>query len=140
MLTIYQQSTQVIENSLISSAGKLVVHEAWDEPTSVNPQGEHGNVSLHYEGRAAILSVSSRINDSISLSDNNSSLSKRLEGLAVCSGFPYVSVEKGRNLVHVAVKDEEIIHMKRKTVQLVNSKDKQAFEQALNKLGNTIYQ
>jgi hypothetical protein len=45
-----------------------------------------------------------------------------------------------RNLVHVAVKDEEIIHMKRKTVQLVNSKDKQAFEQALNKLGNSVYQ
>jgi len=126
--------------SCISFAGKLVVHEAWDEPTSVNPQGEHGNVSLHYEGRAAILSVSSKINDSSSLSDNNPSLSKRLESLAVCSGFPYVSVEKDRNLVHVAVKDEEIIHMKRKTVQLVNSKDKQAFEQALNKLGNTVYQ
>jgi hypothetical protein len=63
-----------------------------------------------------------------------------LEGLAVCSGFPYVYVEKDRNLVHVAVKDEEIIHMKRKTVHLVNSKDKQAFEQALNKLGNTVYQ
>jgi hypothetical protein len=130
----------VIENSLISSARKLIVHEAWDEPTSVNPQGGHGNASLHYEGRAAILSVSSRINDLISLSDNNPSLSKRLEGLAVCSDFPYVAVEKDRNLVHVAVTDEEIIHMNRKTVQLVNSKDKQAFEQALNKLSNTVYQ
>ena len=113
-------------------AGKLIVHEAWDEPTSLNPNGEHGNTSLHYEGRAAVVSVSTNVTIA---AENDPELSPRLQSLAVCAGFPYVSSEDERHLVHVAVKEEEPTHIKRKTNVLADSKDRQAFENALSKLG-----
>ncbi|XP_071181101.1 uncharacterized protein [Mytilus edulis] len=113
---------------------KLIVHEAWDEPTSVHPHGEHGNNSLHYEGRAAIVSVSKNINKTTPLIDQDPNLTERLHELAVCSGFPYVSNEDDRKLVHVAVKDEEVTHTKRRKPEPVNSKDQLAFENALKKI------
>lgn len=115
--------------------GKLVVHEAWDEPTSSHPHGQHGNSSLHYEGRAAIYSVSSGQKQSSLSNDNTNTTANRLKELASCSNFPYVVKDENSNLVHVAVKKEELIHMKRKHEIPTNSKDKVSFENSMKKLG-----
>jgi hypothetical protein len=57
---------------------RIRVLEAWDEPTGAHPEGEHPPHSLHYEGRAACLSL-----------PDPSKLAV-LTSLALCAGFDMV--------------------------------------------------
>ncbi|XP_013422213.1 uncharacterized protein LOC106182108 [Lingula anatina] len=62
----------------------MKVLEAWDEPTSTHPQGQHGNSSLHYEGRAAELTITRA----------NPADIQELARLAKCVGFDHVRRER----------------------------------------------
>lgn len=68
------------------------MHESWDEPNSQFPDGQHDGPSLHYEGRAARVSVSTALlqNTATHISSENALLG-RLTALAICAGFDYVS-------------------------------------------------
>ena len=66
---------------------------AWDEPSESQPDGAFGDASLHYEGRAAILSVTQPITDPDDIAlETDAQLLARVGQLAVCADIPYVSV------------------------------------------------
>ncbi|XP_067685171.1 uncharacterized protein [Haliotis asinina] len=76
---------------------KLVVLEAWDEPTSDHPQGNHGASSLHYSGRALQVALTTEHpNKTTSLQlESSAPLLKRLAELGACAGFPFFDVTSG---------------------------------------------
>ncbi|XP_013386061.1 uncharacterized protein LOC106155673 [Lingula anatina] len=76
----------------------LKLLEAWDEPTSSHPQGQHGNSSLHYEGRAAELT----------LKKSNPTKIQELARLARCAGFDHVRQENDRIKVCVLPQEGDI--------------------------------
>ncbi|XP_046356065.2 uncharacterized protein LOC124134979 [Haliotis rufescens] len=70
---------------------KLVVLEAWDEPTSDHPHGSHGAASLHYSGRALQVALTTE-NPSKSKPlqlEKSAPVLKRLAELGACAGFPF---------------------------------------------------
>ena len=84
--------------------GTLIVHEAWDEPDSVNSTIS----SLHGRGLEATISVSETIPTlpMIERHDYNSddSLLTTLASLALCTGFEYVKMNSD-NTLSVAVSE-----------------------------------
>lgn len=76
---------------------KVLVKEAWDEPTSVWPNGRHGNMSVFYEGRAAEIAITKPMtleSQGIPDLETDSFVLKRLGELAVCSDFAYVKLQE----------------------------------------------
>ncbi|XP_067681059.1 uncharacterized protein [Haliotis asinina] len=85
----------------------LIVLAAWDEPSPAFPGGHHGNSSLHYEGRAAAVTLTGvRATKTV---DN--ATFDRLGTLCVCSGFDYVSINRDLAVVNVAVKKDSVMTM-----------------------------
>ncbi|XP_046559439.1 uncharacterized protein LOC124268503 [Haliotis rubra] len=85
----------------------LVVLAAWDEPSPAFPDGHHGNSSLHYEGRAAVVTLSGV--PAANTVDNT--IFDRLGSQCVCSGFDYVSINRELAVVHVAIKKDGVMTM-----------------------------
>lgn len=81
-------------------SGTLIIHEAWDEPDSMNPSSD--NTSLHGQGLEATISVSEAILSLpfIDRQDYNSdpSLLSTLASLAVCVGFDFVRLNSNTTL------------------------------------------
>ena len=91
-----------------SLAGTIIVHEAWDEPDSVNPNGLNSIKSLHGQGLEAKISVSEVIEtlpiiERRDYSSDNSFLTK-LSSLALCVGFGYIKINSD-NTLSVAVEE-----------------------------------
>ena len=75
---------------MCSCSGKLLVLEAWDEPTSDFTNGLHNKSSLHYEGRTATISVTTELHAANSSLVSDTSQAGKLSALAVCAGFDHV--------------------------------------------------
>lgn len=87
--------------------GSIIVHEAWDEPDSLNSQ-DFDNTSLHSQGLEATISVSEEILTLplIERRDYSSdgSLLTTLASLALCVGFDFIK-NNSDNTLSVAVAD-----------------------------------
>lgn len=90
------------------NAGTIIVHEAWDEPDSVNPNGLNSFSTLHSQGLEATISVSEEIPTLplIERQDYSSdgSLLPELASLAICVGFEFVKMNSNESL-SVAISD-----------------------------------
>lgn len=71
----------------VTLGDKLKVLEAWDEPYDGHNEGDSATDTLHYEGRAAKVTLSSGITSKLG----------QLSQLAICSGADYVE-HKGTHL------------------------------------------
>lgn len=119
-----------------------MVVEAWDEPTSLNPHGKHGNKSLYYEGRAAQLALT-YTNNSSSIPPSlikDDAKSNRLEQMAICSGFQYVSNLRSESSIEVAVGEKqsrtvEVRKLKKVSLDNKDTADKAAMINAMKRLG-----
>ncbi|KAL3857350.1 hypothetical protein ACJMK2_012026 [Sinanodonta woodiana] len=88
---------------------RLVILEAFDEPDSGHSDGKYANISLHHEGRAVYVAITTEMSEDGNHSteiENTTKVYKRLGQLAVCSEFPYVVYNPQRNALHLAVKKE----------------------------------
>ncbi|KAL8573315.1 hypothetical protein ACOMHN_032777 [Nucella lapillus] len=86
---------------------RLLVLEAWDEPTSEHPTGRHDERSLHRAGRALALSLLAdhgRPLQSVPLSESLEL--NRLAQLAVCAGFELVERVTNGSGVRVGVAED----------------------------------
>lgn len=83
---------------------RLMVLEAWDEPTSENPTGRHGDDSLYKVGRAATVTLANSLN----LEDDLDQVTlDRLGQMAVCAGFDLVrEADNETRLLQVAVAED----------------------------------
>ena len=101
-------------------SGKLLVREAWDEPTSEFPEGRHGNRSVFYEGRAALLTLTMPNPDTSSLSnivtETDDNILTRFSELAVCSNFKQVTREEGNNVLETCVAKKPASHLKKRAI------------------------
>ena len=92
----YSALTQVL------FSGTIIIHEAWDEPDSVNPAGLNTQSSLHGQGLEATISVSEAIQTlpMIESRDYSSddSLLPTLASLALCVGFDFVKMNSDSTL------------------------------------------
>lgn len=111
--------------------------EAWDEPTSEYPDGQHGNNSLFYEGRAAhitLTNIALSSNGSVEPSSDISSRLQRLAQLADCAGIPYINIQHDQKVLEIAVRKpqtKEPQNHKRKKGGGHTMTDFDAFEYAL---------
>lgn len=125
---------------------KLLVVEAWDEPTSSNPRGKHGDASLFYEGKAAQLALTYS-NNSLTIPPNvikDDAENTRLEQLAICTGFQYVSKLKSDSSIEVAVGEKRSSGDQGRKVKKVSldsreSAEKGAMINAMTRLGIYTY-
>ena len=98
-----------------------MIVEAWDEPTSENPGGRHGNDSVFYEGRAARFTLTRPIHN-ISLPTNtyletDITVLDRLSELAVCSNFQRVTGDEiDNNSISGCVSKQSITHVKKRSL------------------------
>jgi hypothetical protein len=79
------------------------VLEAWDEANLNNPNGLHGNDSLHKAGRAAVVTLA---NDLDLEDDLDSTTLTRLGQLAVCAGMDVVEEVEGEERLRVGVAED----------------------------------
>ena len=76
--------------------GVIIVREAWDEATSSSTYdwGSFNNQSLHYEGRAAEIAISTNLsltpNEFLSPPSDDSLLGRLSYIAATCAGFDHV--------------------------------------------------
>jgi predicted Rossmann fold nucleotide-binding protein DprA/Smf involved in DNA uptake len=89
--------------------GTIIVHEAWGEPDSANPNEVDGNSSLHRQGLEAIISVSEVILTLPTIEhrdyESDNSLLTTLASFAACVGFDFVRMNPSSNTLSVAVRE-----------------------------------
>ena len=92
---------------IISQIGTFIIHESWDEPDSVFPNGQFSSEYLHSSGQEIELSVSIPLEESIFEKDYQSdpSVLDELASLAVCVGFEYVRINTVSKTISVAVSE-----------------------------------
>ncbi|XP_048252021.1 uncharacterized protein LOC124134974 [Haliotis rufescens] len=117
---------------------KLVVLEAWDEPTSADPHGSHGITSLHYTGRALQVALTTEnTSNSTSLQiEKSTSVLKRLAELGACAGFPFFDVSSGH--VQFCVHDDYLSQRRSRRSAMgpsANNLEKDYFMRTMNKTG-----
>jgi hypothetical protein len=102
----------------VITTGKLVVMEAYDEPTSEHPNGEHGTSSLFYEGKAAELSLSRELPDGPDPDpvpvEVDLAMLGRLHDLANCAGFVYVEQDDVSASIDVCLSREHYAQSRRR--------------------------
>ncbi|KAJ8312551.1 hypothetical protein KUTeg_009924 [Tegillarca granosa] len=125
---------------------KLIIKEAWDEPTSEYPNGRHGNSSLHYEGRAVTAGISRQIIGDLTkfVFEEKRSVLQRLGELAVCSGFGFVKSDNVTKDIEVCMSPTPDIKSRRKraTGSARNSNsdhERENFKRALSFIGTPTF-
>lgn len=99
---------------------KVLVANAWDEPTSLFPNGKHGENSIYNEGRAADIDLTTPNPDTSSLQsiaiemDNN--IITRFHELATCSNFQHVNPKSGENALRVCVGKKPATHLQKRAL------------------------
>ncbi|XP_061188851.1 uncharacterized protein LOC133197027 [Saccostrea echinata] len=83
---------------------KLLILEAWDEPTSIYPLGSHGNHSLFYSGRAARIAMSKNLASKEPETDRV--IFRRFEELIRCSDVDYLETFSKDSVVDICVSDD----------------------------------
>ncbi|XP_062588036.1 uncharacterized protein LOC134249705 [Saccostrea cucullata] len=83
---------------------KLLILEAWDEPTSTHPHGSHGNQSLFYSGRAARIALSKNLASKEPETDRL--IFRRFEELLKCSDVDYFETFLKDSVVDICVADD----------------------------------
>ncbi|XP_062572080.1 uncharacterized protein LOC134234049 [Saccostrea cucullata] len=83
---------------------KLLILEAWDEPTSAHPDGSHGNQSLFYTGRAARVALSKTLTSKEP--ETNEDIFRRFRELLQCSDVDFFDIFTQNSVVDLCVSDE----------------------------------
>ena len=95
------------QKSTLFVSGKLLIQEAWDEPTSENSSGKHGPMSVFNEGRATVLSVTKPIVGGAAIADikveTDLNILNRFGELAVCADFQRVAQDESNHVLEVCV-------------------------------------
>ncbi|KAK3093306.1 hypothetical protein FSP39_013914 [Pinctada imbricata] len=88
---------------------KLVILDAWTEPTSQHPNGKFGNASLYNEGRAARIGISKPLTSNTPNVEveTDATIFNRFKELLHCSGFPMAVVDTPESVYEVCVAEEE---------------------------------
>ncbi|XP_060568332.1 uncharacterized protein LOC132726934 [Ruditapes philippinarum] len=125
---------------------KLIVKEAWDEPTSDFPDGKYGSTSVFSEGRAAKVAISKPVSKKVNgfpSVETDESILQRLSELAVCSKFAHVKTEKSsismcvKKQIQSAVKKRSILSRTRRSGHVEHSMVKDMLENLGNIMRNT---
>lgn len=99
---------------LKSPTGKVFVKEAFDEPTSEYPDGRHGNESVFYEGRGALLGITQPLQAGSFDLETDPFVLKRFSEMAVCSNFAYVKPEVDE--INVCVEKKQLTDRTKRSV------------------------
>ncbi|XP_061168900.1 uncharacterized protein LOC133178168 [Saccostrea echinata] len=83
---------------------KLLILEAWDEPTSAHPDGSHGNLSLFYTGRAARVALSKTL--SSKEPETNEDIFQRFKELIQCSDVDFFEIFTRNSIVDMCISDD----------------------------------
>lgn len=132
-----------VPNKKHCCTGKLLIEEAWDEPTSQNPGGRHGNDSVFYEGRAARFTLSKLIHN-ISLPTNmytetDITVLDRLSELAVCSNFQRVTRDEKDNIsISGCVSKQSITHVKKRSLLSRNKRSGDVHQPSVKSLLHNV--
>lgn len=84
---------------MLSHAGSVIVHQAWDEGDSDFPNGRSSMDSLHKNGLELEISISHELSD-----ESDNLLLSELASLAVCNEFDYVRINQANGTVSVAMR------------------------------------
>jgi hypothetical protein len=83
---------------------KLLILEAWDEPTSTHPLGSHGNQSLFNTGKAARIAVSKTLTSKEPETDGN--IFRRFGELLQCSDVDFIDILTENFTIDICVSDD----------------------------------